>query len=509
MDRLLTAPAVAADSAPPKAAIAPRFRVTLRAIGVMAIVALAAYLAGVGLYLAHERSKLLHIVKQLELVQARHGSLTQANTSLIHSIVSLQDLLNSGTFSGDHVEVDFAAFLSNLPSIRTSFPEAAASIARLEQRFAELTKSHSPDVLVALRDAGQELAAQLETLVDTGHRHEEGLYDEYRALHQRITTLVTVLNLLGLAAFGAGLIWFFSRLAADIKALETRAIAVVGGYRGPPLVVSRRDELGSLMHAVNRAQSELRKWERQQEISREQRFHQEKMAAIGSLAAAVAHEVSNPINSISGIAQYTIGALNSPARMDDATLVANAELTLKQTERIGALMRWLADLAAPRSTELEPTDVNEVVESTCSFVRYDQRFRHIDLGLDLARDIPAVRAVSEHLTQVLMNLLINAADATEAIAGRTPAIRVSTRQAGDEVELSVGDNGHGMDAAVLGRAFTDSFTTKPAGKGRGIGLYLSKKLIEEMSGRIALESKPGAGTTARVWLPCVQASASG
>jgi signal transduction histidine kinase len=109
-----------------------------------------------------------------------------------------------------------------------------------------------------------------------------------------------------------------------------------------------------------------------------------------------------------------------------------------------------------------------------------------------------------------MNLLLNAADAMESVNGRAAAIHVRTHQAGAEVVLSVADNGQGMDRTVLARAFTDSFTTKAAGKGRGIGLYLCKKLIEGMSGRIALESTPGVGTTARVWLPALQpAPASG
>ncbi len=499
MDRVSASRELAND--PASAPAESRFRLSLRAIGVIAIVALAAYVASAGVYVAHVRSQLLEIVKELEYTHGEHELLTAVNTAVIHSIVSIQDALNSGELESYHAELDYSLFASSLPRLKTSYPDAAPSISRLEERFASLRRARSRETMVAFRDSAQEVAAQVEALVEDGHRQEAGLYDQYRALNQHVTAVVALLSLLGLAAFGAGLIWFFSRLASDIQALQARAVAILGGYRGPPLRVERQDELGSLMHAVNRAQVELRKREQQQEISREQRFHQEKMAAIGSLAAAVAHEVSNPINAISGIAQYTLDLHRAAKPIDGATLAANAELTLKQTERIGALMRRLADLAGPRSAQLEPTNVNELVESTCSFVRYDKRFRHIDLSLDLSRDIPAVRAVSDHLTQVLMNLLINAADATEGIADRTPAIRVSTRESGGEVVLSVADNGQGMDAAVLGRAFVDSFTTKPAGKGRGIGLYLSKKLIEEMAGRIALESAPGAGTAARVWLP--------
>jgi signal transduction histidine kinase len=226
------------------------------------------------------------------------------------------------------------------------------------------------------------------------------------------------------------------------------------------------------------------------------------MATVGSLAAAVAHEISNPLNSISGIAQYTMDAVQSRQRPNDQTLCDNAELTLKQTERIGSIVRHLADLSAPRSPDPELLHVNELVRTVCSFIRYDNRFRRIDLVSDLDRDLPAVRAVADHLTQVLMNLLINAADAMEGVNDRRPTVRVATRRVDGEIVLSVSDNGIGMDPEVLAHAFQQSFTTKPAGKGRGIGLYLCKTLIEEMNGRVELKSTSGAGTSAEVHLPC-------
>jgi two-component system NtrC family sensor kinase len=297
---------------------------------------------------------------------------------------------------------------------------------------------------------------------------------------------------------------FFSRLAADIKKLEVRAMAIVAGYRGTPLDVTRRDEVGSLMAAVNRMQSALRHWEQQQEISRQQRFHQEKMAAVGSLAAAVAHEVNNPIAAISGIAQHMIDAEDPDRSPDTGASRGHAELIIRHTERIGSIMRQVAALTAPRSPEPELLDLNSLVQATCSFISYDKRFHGIEFVLDLPPGLPAVNAVSDHLTQVLMNLLINAADAMEGVRGRKPAICVSTCAAGGEVMLSVKDNGCGIDPAVLSQAFEESFTTKPAEKGRGIGLFLCKTLIEGGGGRMKLESTPDVGTTARFFLPLPQ-----
>jgi two-component system, NtrC family, sensor kinase len=516
MDSRLSAPLPAAHIVAPHAVAAATptatgFYLTLYAKGIIAFVALVAYLTIVGLYVAHERGRLQYIFQQLENIDGKNELLTKVNTALTHSVVALQIILNSGAIAWrwDEIVLDISAFSPSLPSLNASFPETTSIVRRFNLHLAELSKGRSNEGLIALRDSEQEMAAQLEDIETSVQNKGKLLSEEYNALNQRITVLVLVTTLFGLTVFGAVVMLFFSKLASDMKKLEARAVAVVGGYRGKPLDVTRHDEVGSLMEVVNRMQLDLRHWEQQQEISRQQHFHQEKMAAIGSLAAAVAHEINNPINSISGIAQHTMDTIRSHKRPSDETLCDAAELTLKQTERIASIVRQIADLSAPRSEDPELLNINELVENTCSFIRYDKRFRRIDLVTDPDHDLPAVRAVADHLTQVLMNLLINAADALEGMAGRNrPTIRVSTRQTDGAITLSVSDNGQGMDSEVLAHVFDRAFTTKPAGKGRGIGLYLCKLLIEEIDGRIELGSTQGGGTTAQVHLPSQTAHAA-
>lgn len=516
MDSRSSAPLSAPHVVAPHAAAAASpsatgFHLTLNAKGIIAFVALVAYLTIVGVYVAHERGRLHNIHQQLEHNHGKNELLTEVNTALTHSVVALQILLNSGTIapSWNDIELDISAFTPSLPNLNASFPETTSIVRRFNWHLAEMSKGRSPEKLIGLRDSEQEMAAQLENIETSVQNEGKLLSEEYNALNQRITVLVSVTTLFGLTVFGAVVLLFFSKLASDMKKLEARAVAVVGGYRGTPLEVTRHDEVGSLMEVVNRMQLELRHWEQQQEISSQQHFHQEKMAAVGSLAAAVAHEINNPINSISGIAQHTVDTIRSHKRPNDETLCDDAELTLKQTERIASIVRQIADLSAPRSADPELLNINELVENTCSFIRYDKRFRRIDLATDLDHDLPAVRAVADHLTQVLMNLLINAADALEGMVGRNrPTIRVSTRQADGAIIFSVADNGQGMDSDVLAHAFDRAFTTKPAGKGRGIGLYLCKLLIEGIDGRIELGSTPGRGTTAQVHLPSPPARAA-
>jgi two-component system NtrC family sensor kinase len=483
---------------------------TLRRKGIVALVVLALYEAGVGLYVSHDRARLLHIVRQLEHTNQQHELLVRANDGLTHSIVGLQQALNSDDPLAQigAIRLDLAAASGGLAGFSEAFPELAGLQQDFERPAASLNGEPSADHLIGLRDAEQQLAAQVARMDLEMQQQDRDLTRHYADLNHRITVVLLTANGLGLALFGTAVTLFFTKLASDISQLEQRAMAIVGEDGARVRELSRQDELGGLGQAITRMQAELQRREQLREISREQRLHQEKMAAIGSVAATLAHEIGNPINSISGIAQYTIDSIRSGQPPVAQTLLANARLTVEQTERIGSIVRHLADLSAPRRPDPELLDLNELVQTTCSFVRFDKRFRRAELVPDLDRSLPAVRGVSDHLTQVLMNLLINAADAVEGAGGSRPTILVSTRQEGGGVTLAVQDNGHGMPPAVLAQAFQQSFTTKPAGMGRGIGLHLCKKLVEDLGGHIELESAPGAGTTARIRLPFDAAAAA-
>jgi two-component system, NtrC family, sensor kinase len=298
-----------------------------------------------------------------------------------------------------------------------------------------------------------------------------------------------------LIVFGAIMIAFFRRLAWDIVRLQERASHIVGGYRGAPLEIGRSDEVGALMAAVNHMQLELRQREQKLEMAREQHSHREKMAALGSLARAIAHEINNPIAAISGLAQ---SMSETPAGRGAAS---PPRLILEQAQRISTITRQVSEFARPRAARVELLDLNGLVRTTCRFIAYDERFRNVKLELALDEGLPAVKAVADHVTQVLMNLLINAADAVDGLKDRGACIEVATSAAPGEAVLRVADNGVGMDAETLRRAFEESFSTKPGTTGRGLGLFICRELLDRFGGRIELASTRGSGTTATVRLP--------
>jgi signal transduction histidine kinase len=495
---------------------ARRPALTLRTKGVLALAVLILYVVGTAWFLAGQRRDLVAIVQQVESHRAAQEVLAPSFNTLAHTLVQTQSILDAADYStgpkDSYAEIgsSLEPLMMKLHLLRSFDPNLAPYIDRLRLAADAVRDVPSGRNLTQVRNAEQEMIAHLNDLLTSLQHRSEVLTERYREGQQRIGMTAIGACVLGAAACAAVILIFFTQLARDIERLQSRAFAVVSGYAGPPLPNRRRDEVGGLIEAVNRMQEDLRRWERQQEISRQQRFHQEKMAAVGSMAAAIGHEVSNPIAAIAGVAQFLI----DEARGEDHRVSRLAHdfsvQILKQTERISLIMRQLASLTRPHSPQPELLDLNQLVQTTGSFIRFDPRFRGIEFDYALDPELPALTGVADHVTQVLMNLLINAADALEQTPrdGRARIV-VRTCRADGGVRLEVTDTGHGMSPEVMARAFEEAFSTKPAGKGRGIGLFLCKTLIEQSGGQIELASTVGTGTTVSLYLPLARVEPSG
>lgn len=483
------------------------WNLTLRAKGILAFVALVLYVFVVGLLAAQERHKLRLTVEELDRIHVLEGRLANVNTSVAHTILRLQEVYYAREPLGavGNMVLDVEALQAGLQRLRPAFAGAEDASALLERGLEALRAAPSRGALAEMRGALHELVERLDAFTRSVNERKDRLTEGYRRHYDAITLITLIGALLGVVVFGALVTLFFSRLAADLRRLEARALDVVTGYRGAPLEVPRQDEIGSLMQSVNHMQSALRQHENQLEISRQQRFHQDKMAAVGTLAAAVTHEINNPIAAIHGLAKR-MHEVRRGGCCGAAGPACQPELILEQTQRIAQITRHMSDLTSPRSAEPALVDLNALVASTASFIAFDRRFQRVRLSQALDRGIPATVACADHVTQVLMNLLINAADATEALAERAPEVEVATRALADAIEVSVRDNGCGMDRATRARAFEENFTTKPAGRGSGLGLFICKSLVERGGGRIGLESEPGRGTCVRFTVPLAAAA---
>jgi len=235
----------------------------------------------------------------------------------------------------------------------------------------------------------------------------------------------------------------------------------------------------------------------------EARFaHAEKLAAIGTLAAGVMHEINNPLATIGACAEslefgLTEGTLN-PAS-DHAELRESLALIQQEVHRCKGIIDGLLDFSRPRSTDKSLVDLNTVVEKTLKLVKHHPRFRRVLLGFEASRRLRPVLANEEQLVQVFMSLLLNALDAMEDKGVITLRTRPDEK---DEMTVAeVVDNGHGIRSADQKKIFEPFFTTKPPSRGTGLGLSICYAIVNEHGGRIEVESEVGEGSVFRILLP--------
>jgi len=226
-------------------------------------------------------------------------------------------------------------------------------------------------------------------------------------------------------------------------------------------------------------------------------LHQEKMAAFGLLAAGIAHEVGNPLTAISSLIQMLRRKHDDPATAEKLDLIGN------QVIRIQTILRELVGFSRPASTLETPVQLREVVADALSIAKYYHQFKNRIIETDLPDDLPRVRAVKDKLVQVVLNLTMNALDATGKggrilWSARVVAEGDATGSQASGLVLRVDDDGPGVPQAEIPLLFEAHHTTKR--QGTGLGLFVCRGIVEELGGTITYEpgSLGGAGFVVRL-----------
>ncbi|MBI4390411.1 MAG: HAMP domain-containing protein [candidate division NC10 bacterium] len=274
--------------------------------------------------------------------------------------------------------------------------------------------------------------------------------------------------------------------------------------------VRSRTEIGDLARAFNRMAESLREARRRTQAEEDRRIalerhirHAEKLAVIGQLASELAHEVGTPLNVISGRARVLRRQLaDGDPRTENLKIIGN------QVERISRVIKRFLTMARPPRMQRERVAFAPIVREVAAFLAPELRKRQVRLVLSVPNDLPTVTADPDGLSQVLLNLLMNATAAVSP-GGR---IEVAAVPAGDPtgdgpgsggadgIAVRVSDDGHGIAPELLPRIFEPFFSTKRE-EGTGLGLSICRDIVRDHGGRITAESRPGEGTTVRLWLP--------
>jgi len=252
------------------------------------------------------------------------------------------------------------------------------------------------------------------------------------------------------------------------------------------------DKLTELGESFNNLLFLLGQESRRLERLRSQMVEKEKMVSIGQLASGIAHEVANPLSSISSVVQVL-------KRKGTTDVHINEQFDLIEThiQRITGIVRKLSTLARPVVEQWGPVDVGAALREAVRLISFDRRAKNVDIRLDTARDLPSTHGIPGEIEQVFINLSLNAFDAMHG-DGR---LTIRARHEDGQIVVRIADTGTGIPPETGRRVFEPFFTTKDPGRGTGLGLSVSYGIVQKHGGEIDLESTVNEGTTFTVRLP--------
>jgi two-component system NtrC family sensor kinase len=341
---------------------------------------------------------------------------------------------------------------------------------------------------------------------------------KYRDMKQFAVFIFLGITTLGMiVAFGIS--FFFGHTIIErIQILKNATEKIASGDLDYQLPRDRFSGFDILDDAFNNMAKSLK--DRDDRLQRvfKQLTRTERLAALGQIAAGVAHEINNPLG---GILLYSNLAVEE---LPEENMVrGNIEKIIYQANRCKEIVRNLLDFARTPAGDMMPFNINNIILTALNLVRDQSMFLGISVEANLAENIPDVKGDRSRLEQVFLNLFINAADAMGEKGTLTIVTEELSRQPGDSkdvvfhdekicllaspktVKVTISDSGKGIDRSYLPHIFEPFFTTKDPGQGTGLGLSIAYGIIQRHSGFIDVESEPGVGTTFIIFLPAYTA----
>jgi signal transduction histidine kinase len=321
----------------------------------------------------------------------------------------------------------------------------------------------------------------------------------------RTRLLIFAFGLMALAVGSLGSVILAQRITKPLQAL-TRGVAAVGrGDLTQQISIQTRDELGELAHAFNEMAAQLAHMRELEERLR----RADRLAALGTMAAGIAHDIRNPLTSILIFSQLM------SLHHDDPDVRAKFDRVVpRELERVQAVIEDMMELARPTSLHLEPTNMNEVLTQVLELYENQAATLNVKLSRELTPDLPFFMADRKRLHRCFSNIIANGIQAMASggdLAVRSslvPAAEFSSLQGntsavgapgGSVIRVVISDTGRGIPSDRLSRIFDPFYTTKE--KGLGLGMAITHRIIEDHKGSIDVQSQVGLGTTFTIHLP--------
>jgi two-component system NtrC family sensor kinase len=321
----------------------------------------------------------------------------------------------------------------------------------------------------------------------------EAKYADMRRNALSILVIITVAGMI--LAIGLGYI-LADKIMNPVHRLIKASEQVSEGDLTPDIGTVSKDEIGVLQKTFLDMVAAMG---RRTAAAENQILQSEKQASVGRLAAGVAHEINNPLT---GVLTYTHMLLRRKDIGDD--IRADLEVIADSTERVRTIVKGLLEFSRQTKLTPEPTQVNHLIGSTISLVENQALVKGVSIKFNPGENLPMVVLDRGQFQSVLLNMIINALDATEP--GDTITLYTATGLSASDssrkgVEITIADTGSGIPPENLDKLFDPFFTTKEVGKGTGLGLSVSLGIVQRHGGTIRVQSEVGKGTRFFVWLP--------
>jgi two-component system NtrC family sensor kinase len=319
---------------------------------------------------------------------------------------------------------------------------------------------------------------------------------KYRDIRRKAISVFILITLAGMAlAIGLGYI-LADKIMGPVRRLIKASQQVEQGSLNPDIGPISRGEIGVLQNTFKDMVAAMG---RRRAAAEDRLMQSEKQASIGRLAAGVAHEINNPLT---GVLSFTHMLLRRKDIGDD--IRSDLETIVESTERVRKIVKGLLDFSTQTRLDREPTDVNRLARSVIATLESQALIKGVKITFNPGENLPTVTLDRNQIQSVLVNLVINALDATEA--GDSINIYTATGLSASNfgkkgVEITIADTGCGIPPENLDKLFDPFFTTKEVGQGTGLGLAVSYGIVQRHGGAIRVQSEVGKGTRFFVWLP--------
>ncbi len=332
-----------------------------------------------------------------------------------------------------------------------------------------------------------------------------------------------VLNVLLIGIF----IYIFTKRFVDVpiqKLIEgTRSVSKM--KLDEPIHIDSSEELGELANSFNIMRERLKeainelnsftqhleekveKRTKQLEMANKKLMATDRLASLGQLAASVAHEINNPLYSVLNLSKLMERIVKDdgipPERVNEFKKYLSQ--VSSETARVGSIVTDLLAFSRRSRSKKDQADINEIVSTTASLLDHKLTLMGINFNLELSSNLPHIYCDSSQIQQVIINLVVNAAEATQNSPVRYVTIKTSYNKERGAIVLEVADTGEGMPPDLINKIFEPFFTTRTEGKGIGLGLSVVFGIVQSHRGDIDVQSEVGKGTVFRIFLPLKEA----